>query len=74
MVASGKTPTISPDLSACHGERYESAAAPCRSTGMCRMPRMRGPLTLWSKTSFLAMKRTSRPALRTASPAKVKSR
>jgi hypothetical protein len=40
---------------------------------MCFMARISGPLSLWSKTSFLAMKRTSRPAA-AASPAKVKSR
>ena len=38
------------------------------------MPRMSGPLILWSKTSFFAMKRTRRLRGRTVSPAKVKSR
>ena len=37
------------------------------------MPRISGPLTLWVKTSCLAMNRTSRRAGRAASPAYVKS-
>ena len=38
------------------------------------MPRISGPLTGWSNTSFLAMNRTRRFAGTAASPAKVKSR
>ena len=57
IVASGNTPTISPARSA----RMAAAnASPplCRSTGMCRMPRMSGPATRWPKIDFLAMNRT----------------
>ena len=68
IVASGKTPTISPDFSAASASRNDADPA-SRSTAMCRIPRMSGPLTLWSKTSFLAMKRTSRCAGTAASPA-----
>jgi hypothetical protein len=68
IVASGKTPTISPARSAATAARNEFAPA-SRSTGMCRMPRISGPDTRWSKTSCLAMNRTSRPAGRAASPA-----
>ena len=38
------------------------------------MPRISGPPIRWSKTSFLAMKRTIRPLGCAAQPAKVKSR
>ena len=58
-VASGKTPTSSPLRQASTAASKLPAPA-SRSTGMCFMPRIRGPLILWSKTSFLAMKRTSR--------------
>ncbi len=73
IVASGKTPTISPSFSAWAAVRNEAAPA-SRSTGMCRMPRISGPLILWSKTAFLAMKRTSRLAGWVPSPQKMKSR
>ena len=56
-MASGNTPTISPARSA----RMAAAnASPplCRSTGMCRMPRISGPATRWPKIDFFAMKRT----------------
>ncbi len=68
MVASGKTPTISPALSACTAARKEDAPAP-RSTGMWCMPRISGPPTPWWNTCSLAMNRTRRFAGRAASPA-----
>ena len=59
MVASGKTPTTSPSLSARTAD--SKAAAPAlRSTGMWRIARMNGPANQWPKTADFAMNRTSR--------------
>ena len=73
IVASGKTPTTSPALSAANASSKAPAPA-LRSTGMWCMPRISGPLSLWSKTAFFAMNRTSRRDGRAASPTKMKSR
>ena len=73
IVASGKTPTISP-------ERRESSAcayavSPClRSTGMCFMLRISGPEILCRNTDSFAMKRTRRFCGRATRPSKMKSR
>ncbi|MGX1246417.1 hypothetical protein RKD46_007521 [Streptomyces pseudovenezuelae] len=73
IVASGKTPTISPDRSDSRACAY--AVSPClRSTGMCFIPRISGPETLWRKTDSFAMKRTSRFCGSAARPLKTKSR
>ena len=73
IVASGKTPTTSPSLSA--RTAASNAAAPAlRSTGMCCMARMNGPENQWSKTADLAMNRTSRCCGSAPSPRKVKSK
>lgn len=73
MVASGNTPTISPERSEASACAY--ASSPClRSTGMCFIPRISGPETLCRKTDSFAMKRTSRFCGRAASPVKMKSR
>jgi len=73
IVASGKTPTTSPSFNAVVASRKDAAPA-SRSTGMCRIPRISGPLILWSKTDFLAMNRTSRFAGWAPRPQKMKSR
>ncbi len=73
IVASGKTPTISPRRSASTACR--KACSPwARSTGMCFIARISGPDTLWRKTDSLAMNRTSRLDGRADTPAKTKSR
>ena len=73
IVASGKTPTTSPSLSA--RTAASNAAAPAlRSTGMCCMARMNGPANQWSKTDDLAMNRTSRCCGSAPRPRKVKSK
>ena len=61
MVASGYTPTSSPSLSRSQAS-WKDAAPFARSTGMCRNRRISGPVTAWSNTSCLAMKRTLRPS------------
>ena len=74
IVASGKTPTISPDFRYFSAVRNE-AVPDSRSTGMWCMPRISGPPTLSRKTPSLAMNRVSRrPPFHGASPAKMKSR
>ena len=73
IVASGKTPTISPERSASTAAAYDAAPA-VRSTGMWCIPRMSGPLTGWEKTLSLAMNRTSRPDFWAARPAYAKSK
>ena len=73
IVASGKTPTISPSRSDATAAAYDPAPA-ARSTGMCFIPRMSGPLTRCVKTVSLAMNRTSRPDLWAARPAYAKSK
>jgi hypothetical protein len=59
MVASGKTPTISPSFRYWIACRYEPAPAP-RSTGMWCMARISGPEYRLRKSTSLAMNRTSR--------------
>jgi len=59
IVASGKTPTISPARCAATASRYDAAPA-SRSTGMWCMPRISGPEILCLKTTSLAMNRTNR--------------
>ena len=73
MVASGKTPTTSPSLSA-RTAASKAAAPALRSTGMCRMARMNGPANQWSNTAAFAMKRTSRCCEIAPSPRNVKSK
>ena len=68
IVASGKTPTISPSRRNRTACAYDAAPAD-RSTGMCFMARISGPLTLCVNTLSLAMNRTKRRAGRAAYPA-----
>jgi hypothetical protein len=73
IVASGKTPMISPARSDSSAWRY--AASPwARSTGMCFIPRISGPEILCRNTESLAMKRTRRFWGSAARPEKMKSR
>jgi hypothetical protein len=73
IVASGKTPTTSPSLSARTAD--SKAAVPAlRSTGMCFMARMKGPEKPWWKTAAFAMNRTRRRCGRAPSPRNVKSK
>ncbi len=67
IVASGKMPTSSP-RSRCRNASASDASPSARSTAMCRQARMIGPLTLWSNSSRLAMKRTRRPIRSGATP------
>ena len=73
MVASGKTPMISPARSAVLACRY--AALPCFTIHRDVIhARMSGPQTRCPNIAFFAMKRTSRLDGSAASPAKTKSR
>lgn len=73
MVASGKTPMISPLRSASSACAYACMPSE-RSTGMCFMARISGPDTLCRKTDSLAMNRTRRLAGSVVRPQKTKSR
>ena len=72
IVASGKTPTTSPAFRYSRAVRYDAAPAD-RSTLMWCSERISGPEIRWSKSSRLAMKRTSRRDGRAAKPPKMKS-
>jgi len=72
MVASGKTPTTSPARRYSRAVRYDDAPAD-RSTLMWCSERISGPDTRWSKSSRLAMKRTSRWEGWAANPPNTKS-
>ena len=73
MVPSAKMPTISPPFNALSAVTKDPVPFD-RSTLMWCMPRIKGPLSLWSKISFLAMKRTRRLRPTAANPVSAKSR
>ena len=74
IVPSTNMPTTSPWASASDACSNASCTRPPRSTGMCFIPRMRGPEIGCSKISRLAAKRTRRPDGIAPAPTKTKSR